>query len=609
MNHPDASLLSCAGSLLQDNGFFADPALLAHSTDASCRQLLGFILSKVTEGIFVLDHERRYVCVNRQFLHITQLTQNNVLGNKFSAHLIGMTDSRWHKQWHKLLRHIESQLLQHQPINEQFALPVMHGPEVFVQLQIVCYQPDAASQPRYIGLLNNLTEHRQSHEVLGHTLNYDKLTGLQQRDAFIEMAALALQAFRPKMATGQLVLLRINIDKLQSFNESLGIGVTDDLIKACAQRIQRVTLPSVTLHGFSRFGGDNFGLLLAVPDIGAAHDYVAALQHAFEQSFDIHDNQLYIRLSVGISAYPRSAHDVESLLIQAEAALKQARMPGRDDVIWYHVDNHPSPIFTNTHLKSAFKDALMASHIKPFYQPKVIFTRQDTPIFEALVRWDHPMLGLINPQQFLDEILESLPHELFEGVLTACIQQLQHWQARGHMAIICINVDGRQLRSERFINFVEAQLAQHKGLAQFIEFELTEISQIIDDDAASAGLNRLHLAGVRLAIDDFGTGYSSLSYLVKYPIHTIKLDKLFIDNIAHDTNKQSLVKALIAMAHSLGIEVIAEGVETAEELAFLQSPEVNCDGAQGYIFGKPMSAIEATDWLERQRKGDHLVAN
>jgi diguanylate cyclase (GGDEF)-like protein/PAS domain S-box-containing protein len=594
-----------AQSLLRTYGFLADSNFLQQSAGLSLRDIFATILSKMSEGVFILDSNLRYVCANEQFLQMSQLDRDAILGRYFSYHPI----ASFPPHYHVLFSHMEDRLLKHEPVDEKFALNTVTGTEVFVQLQISYYHASEDCLPIYIGILTNLTKYQQIHEQLGRNLNYDNLTGLQHRDTFIEMTTFALHMASQHDPVPEHVLLRMNIDKLQAFNESVGMEITDELIKAFVQRIKDIDIPTVTLRGFSRFGGDNFGLLLSVPDIKLAHQYLDALSHAFELPFNIGDNELYICLSVGVSSYPSLANNLESLLIQAEAALKQARLSGQEDIIWYKSHILPCPLINNTHLKSAFRNALATSQIKAFFQPKVMFSRPEVPMFEALVRWEHPALGVINPQQFLDEVLETLPHELFEGIFQQCMQQLEIWHAMGHMAVICINVDGRQLRSPRFMNFIEAQFSKCSCLAQCIEFELTEISQLIGYDETVTGLNRLHEAGVRLAIDDFGTGYSSLSYLVKYPFHIIKLDKLFIQGIETDPTKQILVKAVIAMAHTLGIEVVAEGVETETVLDFLQSPEVNCDGAQGYVYGKPMSAAETTAWLDQHFNGDSPVTS
>ena len=400
------------------------------------------------------------------------------------------------------------------------------------------------------------------------------------------------------------VLLRINIDKLQSFNISLGIENTNTLIQGFVKRVKSLKISGASLVAFSRFGGDSFAAMISVQHLDAAHHYVAALKHLFDLPFSIDNQSIYLRLSIGASVFPTHTQDAQTLLLQADTALKHARLISDEDCVWYD-DNQQKSNFKDIHLLSAFKNALLKQQILPYFQPKLEFAQPDLPMFEALVRWEHPTLGLLYPNDFLAEVLDKSSQPLFEKIVLACIEQILTWREMGYNCLICINIDTRQLISDKFIEFIEGTIQQYSWLAQLISFEITEVCNIHDEVKAQAMLAKLRQYGFSISIDDFGTGFAAMQYLIKYPIDVLKIDRLFITDILQDTKKQVIVKSVIEMAHSLSMQALAEGVSNREEIEYLRS--LGCDLIQGFGFGVPMSSKDASKWLKANYKPNYLL--
>ena len=400
------------------------------------------------------------------------------------------------------------------------------------------------------------------------------------------------------------VLLRINIDKLQSFNISLGIENTNTLIQGFVKRVKSLKISGASLVTFSRFGGDSFAAMISVQHLDAAHRYVAALKQLFDLPFSIDNQSIYLRLSIGASIFPTHTQDAQTLLLQADTALKHARLISGEDCVWYDA-NQQKGNFKDIHLLSAFKNALLKQQILPYFQPKLEFAQPDLPMFEALVRWEHPTLGLLYPNDFLAAVLDTSSQPLFEKIVLACIEQILTWREMGYSCLICINIDTRQLISDKFIAFIEGTIQQYSWLAQLISFEITEVCKIHDEVKAQVMLAKLRQYGFSISIDDFGTGFAAMQYLIKYPIDVLKIDRLFITDILQDTKKQVIVKSVIDMAHSLSMKALAEGVSNREEIEYLRS--LGCDLIQGFGFGKPMSSQDNTEWLKANYKPNYLL--
>lgn len=591
----------CHGDLREygfivDSHFFDKQISLEHQN-----AVFASVFSKIHDGIFMLDKQLRFICVNQQFLNITALPRDQVIGSPF--YFYPYKTYALHLQ--QAIAAIITKLDNRQSISTNLVLSYHNSPEVAVWLDIsVCEVDD--NRVMYVGLLTNLTKKDAQLSHTLHLYNYDELTGLPNYDSFYEKLKSCIDYYQTADNQRECmgVLLRINIDKLQSFNISLGIENTNTLIQGFVKRVKSLKISGASLVTFSRFGGDSFAAMISVQHLDAAHYYVAALKQLFDLPFSIDNQSIYLRLSIGASVFPTHTQDAQTLLLQADTALKHARLINDEDCVWYDA-NQQKGNFKDIHLLSAFKNALLKQQILPYFQPKLAFAQPDLPMFEALVRWEHPTLGLLYPKDFLDEVLDKSSQPLFEKIVLACVEQILTWREMGYNCLICINIDTRQLISDKFIEFIEGTIQQYSWLAQLISFEITEVCNIQDEVKAQAMLSKLRQYGFSISIDDFGTGFAAMQYLIKYPIDVLKIDRLFITDILQDRKKQVIVKSVIDMAHSLSMQALAEGVSNREEIEYLRS--LGCDLIQGFGFGVPMSSKDASKWLKANYKPNYLL--
>lgn len=591
----------CHGDLREygfivDSHFFDKQISLEHQN-----AVFASVFSKIHDGIFMLDKQLRFICVNQQFLNITALPRDQVIGSPF--YFYPYKTYALHLQ--QAIAAIITKLDNRQSISTNLVLSYHNSPEVAVWLDIsVCEVDD--NRVMYVGLLTNLTKKDAQLSHTLHLYNYDELTGLPNYDSFYEKLKSCIDYYQTADNQRECmgVLLRINIDKLQSFNISLGIENTNTLIQGFVKRVKSLKISGASLVTFSRFGGDSFAAMISVQHLDAAHYYVAALKQLFDLPFSIDNQSIYLRLSIGASVFPTHTQDAQTLLLQADTALKHARLINDEDCVWYDA-NQQKGNFKDIHLLSAFKNALLKQQILPYFQPKLEFAQPDMPMFEALVRWEHPTLGLLYPNDFLAEVLDKSSQALFEKIVLACIEQILTWREMGYNCLICINIDTRQLINDKFIEFIEGTIQQYSWLAQLISFEITEVCKIHDELKAQVMLSKLRQYGFSISIDDFGTGFAAMQYLIKYPINMLKIDRLFITNILQDRKKQVIVKSVIDMAHSLSMQALAEGVSNREEIEYLRS--LGCDLIQGFGFGVPMSSKDASKWLKANYKPNYLL--
>lgn len=557
--------------------------------------------SKINDGIFILDDQLRFVCVNEQFLKITRLPRDKILGSPFYYYEF----DNYPPHLQQTIEAIRTQLNNHQSVSTNLVLSFGNLPEVATWLDISVCQVDE-KRVVFAGLLINLTQKASKRLSTLSKFNYDELTGLPNYDTFYERLKACIKHYYAGEDNHDYlgVLLRINIDKLQSFNLSLGIENTNTLIQGFVKRVQSLKVPGTKLDSFSRFGGDSFAAMIAVDDIDCAHQYLDSLKQLFELPFTINNQSIYLRLSVGISVYPTHSNNAQTLLLQADTALKHARLLSDDDFVWYQA-NQQQNLFKNIHLLSAFKSALSKQQIICYFQPKLCFKQPNKPMFEALVRWEHPTLGLLYPKDFLNEVLDKSSQPLFEKTILACIDQALAWRNLGYHCLICVNIDSRQLISEKFTQFIEAMLQQFPSLPELISFEITELSKIYDESKAQTMLSILHDSGFSISIDDFGTGFSTMQYLIKYPINILKIDRIFITDILTDAKKQVIVKSIIDLAHALSMQALAEGVSSANEIDYLR--HIGCDCIQGFGYSEPMSSEDTTHWLKANFKPNYLL--
>lgn len=432
---------------------------------------------------------------------------------------------------------------------------------------------------------NLVDQIQRAHSQMDHLAHHDVLTDLPNRILLMDRLNQAIELARRQGK--QLAVMFMDLDHFKHINDSLGHAVGDQLLQSVTQRLLACVRHSDTV---SRQGGDEFLLLL--PTIEHAEDAALSAQKmlvALVPPHIIEQHELHIGISIGISVYPDDGHDAETLIKCADTAMYYAKESGRNNYKFFEQSMNVRAVQRQS-IEASLRRALERQEFVLHYQPKVNLESKVMVGVEALIRWQHPEHGLLPPSQFVP-IAEDCGLILSIGrwVLHEACRQAQAWQQAGLRPIaVAVNTSAIEFRDPDFLANVRTTL-QETGLAPgCLELELTESVLMRDAEATNRMLHALADLGVKLTVDDFGTGYSSLSYLRQFPIHTLKIDQSFVRQMTNSPDDASLVSAVINMGKSLNQRVIAEGVETPEQHAFLLAEQ--CDEGQGYYFGRPMGA-------------------
>ena len=432
-------------------------------------------------------------------------------------------------------------------------------------------------------------------DIAGHVATYDRVTGLPNRTVFRDQLRQALaQSRRDGRAVGVLV---IDLDGFQTVNLSLGRTAGDALLAAVAQRLQGVVRDTDVL---ARFDGDEYAILSTGAATVEGLDALARrVVEGLHRPFTVLEREVSVGATVGIAMSPNDAGGVDELLGHATTALYDVQRAGGGAYRFYSADLN-ARLHLRLALEADLRHALERDQLFLHYQPKIDVATGRVRGFEALLRWQHPDRGLVSPVEFIP-LAEStgLIVPIGEWVLRTACAQLAAWRLAGLPgAAVAVNLSARQFKHTDLVATVHAALADHGVDPELLELEVTE-SLLMDDTARTAAvLQSLRAEGVGISLDDFGTGYSSLGYLKRFPIDCIKLDKSFVRDAVTDRQSGAITEAIIALGHSLGLSVVAEGVETPEQMAYLT--ERACDVVQGFLFGRPMPAEAAAELLRAE---------
>ncbi len=454
---------------------------------------------------------------------------------------------------------------------------------VDITLQI-CYQQNP---PCFVAIAQDITERKQAEEQIRRQASFDALTGLPNRTVFFDHLTLAIAG--AARHGSMFAVLFIDLDRFKDINDSLGHVVGDQLLKMVGERLRSCIRNIDTV---ARFGGDEFTIVL--PEISREHDAAVVSEKILERisnPFQIDDQELFIGASIGITVYPNDANDEITLLRNADMAMYKAKEGARNTYCFFSPEMSDI-VMLRMNMEHDLRLALDREELFIVYQPIIKLSSGQVVGMEALLRWEHPERGLILPGVFIPVAEETgLIGPIGEWVLKSACTQAQEWLNKGLPPLkLSVNLSSQQLKLGLSCAAVASLLTETKFQADLLTIEITEGLIMEDTEEAMAWLSGIREIGVRLSIDDFGTGFSSLSYLKRIPADILKVDRSFIREVTENPEDQALVRAIVALAHGLGFQVVAEGVETEEQLAFVQS--LNCDFVQGYYYSKPLLKTE-----------------
>ena len=470
------------------------------------------------------------------------------------------------------------------------------GVEVPVSVLFVAHRDDEGEIEFISSVSRDISERKAFEQRLEHDATHDPLTGLPNRTLLLDRLSVALaRADRHETAVAVLFL---DLDRFKVVNDSLGHGVGDRLLVAAAERLATTLRPGDTV---ARFGGDEFVILCEDLEGKADADLIAQRVAAtIAQPFQLEDTEVFVTCSTGISYADHADVVAESMVRDADAAMYQAKAKGRAQ--WAVFDRRMrEQAVDRLDVESALRHALERKELRVAYQPVVNLGNGRIVGVEALVRWEHPQRGLLAPGEFIGVAEETgLIVPIGTWILDRSCRQVQRWQA-AHPDLppltAAINLSGRQLAHPDLIADVAHVLADTGISPDSVVLEITESVLMEDVEASRSTLDALKALGVRLVVDDFGTGYSSLAYLRRFPVDMLKIDQSFIDGLGEDPSDTAIVAAVVSLAHTLGLEAVAEGVETDRQLAELRN--LGCDHAQGYLMARPLYPDDLSELLAR----------
>ncbi len=549
-------------------------------SDITDRELAAQIFHNSSQAMFISDSKNNIISTNPAFTHITGYTELEVSGKNPKVICSGVHDSEFYRQmWEAVnqIGHWSGEIWNKRKNGEIY-------PQT---LSINAIRNTKGLIDQYVALFSDISEKKKEEEAIAKQANFDVLTQLQNRRMFL--IRLEQEIARSRRSKVPFALLFIDLDHFKEVNDSMGHEMGDLVLIEASQRIKSHIRESDMV---SRFGGDEFTVIL--PDIrstiGIEHTAQSIIR-ALSLPLEIDSHQIYISASIGIAIYPNDADDVNELLKNADQAMYQAKKSGRNRFN-YFTQSMQRSAQTRQHILDDLHTALKLGQFQVFYQPIVDLKTKKIKKAEALIRWNHPIRGLIYPNDFIALAEQSgLIIDIGDWVFKEASLQTKKWKESYDPNFkISVNNSPVQFRSpidlKNWINHLEALgLSGKNSVIEITESLLMECDSSIDNK-----LQQFSNAGLEIALDDFGTGYSSLSYLKKFDIDYIKIDRSFISGLTADSSDIILCKAMIDMAHTLDIQVIAEGIETEEQCDLLSA--MGCDYGQGYLFSKALPADE-----------------
>lgn len=512
-----------------------------------------------------------------------------------------------------LARQLERAIDGGESLRIEHRLQAADGEERIMELHLAPVDDERGA--RLLGLAMDVTERKRSEREILRLAYFDRLTGLPNRSLLEHV--LDQQIPLNHRGRRQTALLLIDIDHFSRVNNALGHGAGDVVLRQIATRLSRRLSPPPAVRLLERLslaaeqvcdagqalvahpGGDNFVVLLAVSDAAAARREAEAIRQLLSQPYRYRDQEIFISACIGVALADSAGLAADALMQRADMALREAKRGGRDEVCEYQ-ERLVAQVAAQLALQNDLRRALVRGEFQMHFQPKVAIRGGIVSGFEALLRWNHPE-RCIGPAQFIAAAEESGQIvELGRWALAAACRQFRQWLDAGVVhGQIAVNVSARQFRQPGLADRVLEALAESGLAPHHLELEITE-GVLMSEPRAESIIAGLRDAGVSIALDDFGTGFSSLSYLTRFPIDTLKIDRCFISGITHLSQKAAIVSALTSLSHQLDLNVVAEGVETEQELQVVG--ELQCDEVQGFLMSPPLPAEAVIGWLDTRRQ-------
>lgn len=542
--------------------------------------------------IFVKDSKGRFTLVNKAMADVYGTTVEE---------LIGRYDAAFSSNQEAVEARIRADrevmdTLQSKLVPEEAVTDLRTGEARYFQvIKVPIVSPDGVSR-RVLGVATNITERKQIEERLKHQALHDPLTGLPNRVLFADRLKHALA--RIERQESRIAVLFVDLDNFKVVNDSLGHEAGDLLLTRLGQRLAAHLRAEDTLV---RFGGDEFAVLLEDVAEGSRAALVAErITEELRAPFILGDREIVLSASIGVVLYTAGLEDPALLLRAADMALYRAKSRGKSRYEMFNQAMNTQAL-ERLDLEADLRQAIEREELVIHYQPKVQLATGRIIGTEALLRWEHPERGLVSPDNFIPVAEETqLIRPIGRWVLREACRQAREWQegrSSGPPLLMSVNLSLEQLQHPRLIDEVAQTLEETGVNPGALVLEITESMVMKDAESSIATLRRLKALGVRLALDDFGTGYSSLAYLKRFPIDMIKIDRSFVGGLGQDPEDTAIVRAIIGLAGALDLEVVAEGVETAEQMS--RSQDLGCELGQGYYFAKPLPSVEVGELLRQ----------
>lgn len=546
------------------------------------------IFETVSEGIMITDRHLKILSVNPAFEFVTGYDQFEVIGKTPKVHQSGIHDKSFYQTMWKNLK--EYGIWQGEIWNRRKTGDVY--PESLTIMEI---KDSKGEVTNYCGIFTDLSERKIVENELEKRALTDSLTEVNNRFAFLERMNTLLESSKKMSMQVLHAVFFLDLDRFKQVNDTLGHSIGDHLLVEVAKRLKALLKNKDIL---ARYGGDEFVLTLTnIHHPREAAKFAEKIIKTIEEPVIINDQEIYISTSVGISIYPHDGHTTDELVNRADKAMYFSKQNGRNGFAFYFEDLNIDTRRVLV-LDTEIRKAIETKDFELYFQPKVSIRDNKIVGIEALVRWKNEKLGFVSPNEFIPFAEETgLIIPISEIIIEKACEELRKLRNAGFYDLtIALNISSIHFHQYSFLDSIKSILEKNNTSAQNFEIEVTERTVMNSDSDTIRKLVRLKQLGFKLSIDDFGTGYSSLSYLVRFPLDYLKIDRSFIQHIITLDDKQAVVDAIIQMAHRLKMEVVAEGVESVQQLNLLK--EMGCDYIQGYYYSRPVPMDELIEFLQ-----------